>query len=133
MLLGSSGSILLGLPYLLYAFGPTEAEVARWGLASVAIGLALWPLGMIAWCGGGRIVKILAVLGYGLLALLQILPIFLWFSFHGYGISDGTPSSAFVAHWVYAGPHIALLILSGAVLVAAFIKGPEQPGTGSVK
>lgn len=44
----------------------------------------------------------------GVLILLQIMPIYLWIIFHGMGISDGTPASSFVAHWMYAVPHIVL-------------------------
>jgi hypothetical protein len=35
MLFGGIGAILLGLPYIFHAFGPTEAEVVIWGEVSL--------------------------------------------------------------------------------------------------
>ncbi len=34
------GSILLGLPCIMYLFGPTEREVALWGVVSLLAGLS---------------------------------------------------------------------------------------------
>jgi len=48
------------------------------------------------------------------LTLLQLPPIYFWFGLHGYGIA-GRPS-AFVAHWVYATPHIVLLVIGAFIL-----------------
>lgn len=105
----AAGSILLGLPYLLRTFGPTEAEVQRWGLVSLVVGVALviwavvmdddWnPLARWVWGVAGV-----------LLTPLHILPAVLWVLFHGGGISDGTPSSPFVAHWLFALPHLLMV------------------------
>ena len=41
MLVGALGSILLGLPYILRLFGPTEAEVVMWGRVSLWAGVIL--------------------------------------------------------------------------------------------
>lgn len=104
------GAVLLGLPYVLRAFGPTEAEVVRWGEISVGVGIALgiaWlisrlvPYGFLRW---------LLMLGAAAVALLQPFPVWLWLVFHGNGISDGTPPASFVAHWTYALPHLVLFI-----------------------
>lgn len=113
---GGAGSIALGLTYVLHAFGPTEAEVVLWGRVSICIGLAEIPLTVSVWHGNSRIMKDLVGLGWGIGALLQAPPILLWLAFHGAGISDGTPPSAFVAHWAYAIPHVAVLAASAAMM-----------------
>lgn len=117
MLIGAVGAILLGLAYLLHAFGPTEAEVVTWGRISLFIGIVLVLLLVGLEYRHSVSIKVILGLGYAVLALLQVLPIFLWFAFDSIGISDGTPPSAFVAHWVYALPHLVLLSLS---LVASY-------------
>ena len=120
MLTGALGSILLGLPYLLGAFGPTEAEVAMWGLVSLCLGAVLVLLSVGIGGSDIRMARTILALGYVVLALLQVLPTLLWFLFHGSGISDGTPPSAFVAHWAYSMPHFALFAVSIIVLYHLF-------------
>ena len=116
MLIGGIGAILLGLPYIFHAFGPTEAEVILWGRLSLCIGASLLLLSL----GFGRshkwAAKVFLSIGFLGLALFQGFPILLWFAFHGLGISDGTPPSTFVAHWSYSIPHVALLIVSLMIL-----------------
>ena len=104
MLVGSIGTILLGLPYVFHAFGPTEAEVVTWGRLSLYLGTGLILLSIGIGRSNGRAAKVFLSLGYISLALFQVLPILLWFVFLGSGISDGSPSSAFVAHWLYSIP-----------------------------
>ena len=41
LILTALGSTAIGLPYILHAFGPTEAEVVAWGWVSVWLGGAL--------------------------------------------------------------------------------------------
>ena len=119
-LISAAGAILLGLLYIWGAFGPTEAEVATWGQVCLYSGIILlgltlgWGRSDRGWGAG------LLSLGYGLLALLQVLPIYLWFQFHGLGISDGTPPSHFVAHWAYALPHLALLLAGLGIISGHF-------------
>jgi len=119
MLVTALGAILLGLPYLLRAFGPTEAEVVAWGRVTLLTGVALAALALYLWRSRRRLAQLALSLGYGWLAVLQVLPTGLWILFHGSGISDGSPPSAFVAHWAYALPHLALFLLSGACCVSA--------------
>jgi hypothetical protein len=114
--LGGAGCISLGLAYVLHAFGPTEAEVVCWGWVSIWLGLALAPLTVGIRHSSSRIIRGIAALGWCFAALLQLPPILLWFAFHGSGISDGTPPSAFVAHWAYAIPHLAVLAASVVIL-----------------
>ena len=116
MLAGGIGAILLGLPYIFHGFGPTEAEVVTWGRISIYIGASLILLSIGIGHSHASAAKALLSLGYIGLGLIQLLPIFLWFTFHGSGISDGTPPSAFVAHWLYSIPHVALLIVSLMIL-----------------
>jgi hypothetical protein len=116
MLIGGIGAILLGLLYIFRAFGPTEAEVVIWGWLSLCMGASLILLSM----GIGRInkkaAKVFLSLGYIGLALFQVVHILLCLAFHSSGISDGTPASAFVAHWLYSIPHAGLLVVSLMVL-----------------
>ena len=123
MLVGGVGAILLGLPYILHTFGPTEAEVVSWGKVSLYTGVVLALLSVGIGRSTKRIPRSILALGYLFLALLQALPIFLWFTFHGAGISDGTPPSSFVAHWGYAIPHLALLIVSLVVIASVLKRG----------
>ena len=114
-ILSGTGCMALGLAYVLHAFGPTEAEVVRWGEASICMGFALLLTTRVG-CSRSRVTRSIASLGFVIVALLQVPPTLLWFAFHGTGISDGTPPSAFVAHWAYSLPHLALLVTSGAIL-----------------
>ena len=114
--LGGACCIALGLAYVLHVFGPTEAEVALWGRVSICLGFVLAPLTVSIRHGSARLPKGIASMGWGVVALLQAPPILLWIAFHGSGISDGTPPSAFVAHWAYAIPHLVVLVTSSAIL-----------------
>ncbi|HYF94963.1 MAG TPA: hypothetical protein VD969_22335 [Symbiobacteriaceae bacterium] len=104
-------SILIGSLYAFRAFGPTEAEVAQWGgfcmLAGLCALAAATPRSYPA------TLRLTGAIGFGVLAAAQILPILLWFIFHGMSISDPTPPSPFTAHWAWALPH-ALLFLGAA-------------------
>ena len=111
-----AGSLFLGMAYVAHVFGPTEAEVVTWGKMSVGLGVALGIWGIIGGIGPSGLVRVNAALLCGGSAVLQVLPIMLWVTFHGSGISDGTPPSPFVAHWGYALPHVALLVLSVATI-----------------
>jgi len=126
--LGGAGCISLGLAYVLHTFGPTEAEVVLWGRVSIWLGLALAPLTVSLESSSPRIIRGLAGLGWGFVALFQLPPILLWFVFHGSGISDGTPPSAFVAHWAYAIPHLAVLATSLAILYSLWTQPAPRQG-----
>jgi hypothetical protein len=125
MLVGGIGAVLLGLPYIFHAFGPTEAEVVTWGEVSLYTGVVLVFLSAGIGHRNSRAAKVVLALGYIILALLQVPPVFLCFAFHGAGISDGTPPSTFVAHWWYSVPHLALLIASLMVLYY-LVRGEPQ-------
>lgn len=127
MLIGSLGAILLGLPYIFHAFGPTEAEVVTWGKVSLYTGSVLTLLAVVIGRSTKRVSRGILALSYLFLALLQPLPISLWFTFHGTGISDGTPPSSFVAHWAYAMPHLAILVISLVAIVAALKNSDAGP------
>jgi hypothetical protein len=58
--------------------------------------------------------------------VLQILPIALWWQFHRQGISDGTPPSAFVAHWGFSAPHIALLAISALMVYGTLFRRKQD-------
>ena len=109
ILFGGIGAILLGLPYIFHAFGPTEAEVVIWGRICLCMGVALLFSAIGLGRSKKRLAKVALAFGYIVLALLQVPPVVLWFAFHGTGISDGAPPSTFVAHWAYSVPHLVLL------------------------
>jgi len=102
-------SIITGLIYLTYLYGPTEREVTLWGVVSIIFGLGVLGLLLIKNFEYYRVISVALNI---VLVCLQVLPIIMWFLFHGNGISDGTPQSDFVAHWVYSMPHIFLVILN---------------------
>ena len=116
MLIGGIGAILLGLLYIVHAFGPAEAEVVIWGRLSLYMGVSLILLSMGIGRSNKKAAKVFLSLGYLGLALFQVVPILLWFAFHGSGISDGAPPGTFVAHWSYAIPHAGLLVVGLMVL-----------------
>jgi hypothetical protein len=129
MLVGSLGGAALGLPYIYHAFGPTEAEVVSWGQVSLYTGIYLAIVSLALGHQRARPFKLLLALGYFSLALSQLPPIYAWFAFHGRGISDGTPPSPFVAHWVYAIPHIIVLAIGSFILYS--LLGDLLPGSQS--
>lgn len=101
-------SIIVGLTYVKGIYGPTESEVALWGFISITIGIITSIIGSKSNFLNGFI----CILNIA----MQILPISLWFSFHGSGISDGTPPSNFIAHWAFSLPHILILALCSIVI-----------------
>lgn len=115
-IIGAICSIILSIPYIIHAYGPTEAEVVTWGMFSLAWGILLLFLSM------DMFEKIVTYIGFFVAGLIQIPPIILWFIFHGHGISDGTPSSSFTAHWAYSLPHIIIFLICVAILYYERVK-----------
>ncbi|HZJ22101.1 MAG TPA: hypothetical protein VFD54_02260 [Anaerolineales bacterium] len=112
------GSVLTGLLYLLQVFGPTETEIVTWGKTAILAGIVLCALALVAQLTHPQpIITLSLLVDLMLIALLQILPIYLWLVSHGSVISDGSPPDAFMAHWIFALPHSVLLILSLIILV----------------
>lgn len=119
MVVGGVGAIVLGLPYVYRAFGPTEAEVVLWGKVSLYIGIVLVLLSLVAGHKRARVViKPILGLGYLILSLLQVPAILLWLLVHR--ISDSRPPSSFVASWGHATPHIILLTVCVFILSRLF-------------
>jgi len=125
MLFCGIGAILLGLPYIFHAFGPTEAQVVIWGEVSLCIGMILLFLAIGLGRSTKRLAKVAVAFGHVLLALIQVPPVVLWFAFHGSGISDGTPPSTFVAHWGYSIPH--LVLLGASLMVVSYVARAASP------
>ncbi|KGP76710.1 hypothetical protein JT05_03075 [Desulfosporosinus sp. Tol-M] len=109
-IIGAICSIIVSIPYIIHAYGPTEREVVIWGVFSLAWGIILLFLSISMY------EKIVTYIGFVIVGLIQIPPIILWFTFHGYGISDNTPSSSFIAHWGYGIPHIIIFLICAAIL-----------------
>jgi len=126
MLVAGIGAILLGLPYIFHAFGPTEAEVVIWGRVSMYMGASLILLSIGIGHSMRRAAKVFLSVGYIGLGLFQVLPIVLWLVFHGSEISDGTPPSTFGAKWLYSIPHVALLVFS-LLIPYQLWRFPTQP------
>jgi len=114
------GGMVLGLAYVLRVFGPTEAEVAFCGVVALALGALLLAVAGAVWArhaplSAASVAMVVAMCAA--LALLQVLPVLLWVLFHGQPISDGSPPSAFRAHWAFSLPHVLVALLA---LGAAF-------------
>ena len=119
MVVGGVGAMVLGLPYIYRAFGPTEAEVILWGKVSLYMGIVLILFSLTAGHKRARIViKPILGLGYLILSLLQVPVLLLWLLVHR--ISDSTPPSSFVGYWGHAIPHIILLTICVFILSGLF-------------
>lgn len=110
-------TILTGFLYAFELFGPTEPIVATWGSLAVIIGVGIVFLGI----NKHNIAKFIEMVIVFFLVIIQTPPIFLWIAFNGRGISDGTPASNFVAHWIFGTPHI-LIALMGLVIIVSLFK-----------
>lgn len=130
ILLGSLGAIALGLPYVYISIyrtlGPAEAEfydaVLLWGPVSLYTGIVLTIVSLAIGERRGRPHKLVLGLGYSVLMLLQLPPIYCWFAGHGYRISDH-PGCPFVIHWRYGIPHVILLAI-GALIIYDVLRSP---------
>jgi hypothetical protein len=107
LLLVSFLAIGVGLTYSLRLYGYSEREVVVWGHTSIFLGLSL----LLTFLFHSK--KVVAFLIRVVLLvchiLMQILPIWLWFCFHGSSINDGSPMSEFAGHWAYAIPHMIII------------------------
>jgi len=108
---------LTGLLYVFRVFGPTEQEVIAWGILSVILGgcVVLFGININIFT---NFVEIGLVF---FLVLIQIPAIILWLLFNGRGISDGSPPSSFIAHWIFAIPHMVIVLL-GIILIISLLK-----------
>jgi len=125
MVLGGAGSVLLGLPYILEVFGPTESIVALWGQVSVFIGVLLVISALTLRSVDVRINRFILALEFFILALLQIPPTFLWIELRGHGISDLPYPDQFIAHWGYSIPHM-ILFLDAILVVYGLFHGARK-------
>ena len=113
MLLGGLSSALISLPYI---FDATEREGDLWGLFSLGLGFGLMAMSTLVTHHKNLALIRLLTLGFAMLAVLQLIPIQLWFALHGYALSASQPPTSFVTHWAYALPHMLVLALSLAAL-----------------
>ncbi|QOR66501.1 hypothetical protein IM538_22535 [Cytobacillus suaedae] len=113
-------AIITGFTYVLGVFGPTEAEVSDWGFFAAVLGGIMIYFGMNK--PTTKTSNLIKTVFTFLLMLVQIPAVILWFMFSGSSISDGSPASDFVAHWIYAVPHIAIIILGLLVIVFMFTR-----------
>src|SRR5688500_19602896 len=104
-LISWGGSVLTGLLYLLQVFGPTETEIVTWGKTAILAGIVLCALALVAQLTHPQpIITLSLLVDLMLIALLQILPIYLWLFSHGSGIADCSPLDACMANWIFASP-----------------------------
>ncbi|WP_078545343.1 hypothetical protein [Litchfieldia alkalitelluris] len=106
-------SVITGAIYLIGVYGPTEAEIANWGFIATILGGCMIFFGI----NKGEITNLFKIILLGFLLLIQLPAIFLWFMFHGSNISDGTPPTQFIAHWIFATPHIMIVLIGVAIIV----------------
>jgi hypothetical protein len=116
MRLGGLAGALTGLPYLFGFFGLAEREMRLWGLFCLGLGFGLMALSTWTTQHKNLMLVRLMALGFALLAVLQLLPVQLWFAFYGYALSDSSPPGPAAAQWAYALPHLVVLALSLAAL-----------------
>jgi heme/copper-type cytochrome/quinol oxidase subunit 4 len=109
-------AILSGLSYVLQVYGPTEKEVVNWGY--IAIFFAIITLVLALMKKKNMLATNIFII---LLTVIQMPAVFLWFIFSGTSISDGSPQSDFVASWVFAIPHIVIVLL-GFMYITISIK-----------
>jgi len=114
-------TIIVGIPYVLGFYGPTETEVVYWGMLSMIMGGV-----MLGFAIEIKPLKILTKVTALVILLMQIPPIILWFTFYGKGISDGIPQSNFVAHWIFSVPHIIVGLLCLYLVIPVFSKQKNQ-------
>ncbi|GAA0499708.1 hypothetical protein GCM10008986_28670 [Salinibacillus aidingensis] len=110
-------TILTGMLYLIGVFGPTESIVITWGFIELVVGGIVVFLGI----NKNKIADFVEMVIVFSLVLIQAPAIFLWFAFNGNGISDGTPPTTFVAHWIFATPHLVTTLL-GIVVIGYLFK-----------
>ena len=109
-------TIFTGLLYVVGVIGPTESIVETWGLLAIILG------GMVVYLGinKNKVSAYVEMVLVFLLMLIQVPAIILWFTFSGSGISDGTPPSNFVAHWMFVTPHLVIALIGVIVIVSLF-------------
>ena len=102
-------SITLGLAYGLNLprFADAAWATVPWGITLVFLGIIVVYLRMT---GHKNTSQFLLYVSLGLITLLQIPPIVLWFVFDGQGVGEygATP----VGHWAWSTPHIILALLA---------------------
>jgi hypothetical protein len=116
-------AVLTGLTYVLRLYGPTEVEVVNWGYLAIFLGIVTFVLPLMK-KKFPTVQTILVIL----LTVIQMPAIFLWIIFSGSSISDGSPASDFVASWLYAIPHIIIVVL-GFMYITLSIKKASKIST----
>lgn len=101
-------SVTMGLIYGLNLPRFVDAAWATvpWGITLVLLGIIVLYLRMT----GHKTSLCLLYVSLGLITLLQIPPVVLWFVFDGQGVGEygATP----VGHWAWSTPHIILALLA---------------------
>ncbi|MDX8365638.1 hypothetical protein [Cytobacillus sp. IB215665] len=122
----SSGVLtcFVGFIYMSGLFGQVESEVITWGLLLALLGGLSIFFELLE--DKTKRLKVINSFILHIIVLLQLLPIYLWFSYYGISISDGTPSNSFVAHYLFAVPHIATIILC-LLSLYPLIKAKKDP------
>ena len=112
----AAATALVGLPYFLGVFGAALPVVRDWGTVTLVVGGVLAVLTGLFGADPHSYQGAALSLSFGLSAASQVLPIFVMVFFHGSSLAETMKPSAFVAHWGYALPHIAILVVTLIVL-----------------
>lgn len=112
--IGAFISVIIGFFYIFYDLGSPDARqsILIFGLVSIFLGIILVCLKSVSTFLKERTIRFTEIAGYSLLGIIQLFPIFLWFTFSGSPISDGTAPAGFTANWLFSIPHIAVLFIS---------------------
>lgn len=111
LIFGAIITIAVGLPYLFGLFAPLEVAYTYQGKISLVAGLILLFLSWF-WDKKRLLISGALLSGYAAVALLQVIPVWFWFS---YGISRGP-----VTYWIYAVPHLVLFGLGAFIVFRIF-------------
>ncbi len=125
----AAATAVVGLPYLLGIFGTALPVVQDWGTVTLLIGVALGVLTAFFGRDPQSYRGAALSFGFGISAASQVLPIFVMVFFHGTSLAETMKPTAFVAHWAYALPHLALFAVTLVVLFRLrrrALRGPRQ-------
>lgn len=119
MIFCSIGSAVIGLPYICRICGFGQGAAIKWGILSVIVGMLLLCSTVIMDNLQNNTAKGLLLFEFSALSLLQLVPIYYWFSAHGNALLVST-TSKLTAHWGFSIPHLILFTVGLVVVYHIF-------------